>query len=446
MSYEEKDVLLIGSRTFTEAACALENGADLVEVIPSTPESFDEGSKLLAWPGRRDWASSGLVQARNVAGTTLEDSEAWDEVVLSGVGSAELPEVLKRAQRAIRPGGHVRVFKNGVEWNGEVRRQVPVVELEDTAERKIMLHVHNVRRCGGTGNFVYDMAQCFPEWQHVALCVNDAAGDPAWIRSVSNVMRTMYSPVITEELLDEINPRIVVLHATSGKRLSGGWPYPWLQAGGKRYVIRIHHIPTHPILPADLSVFVSEYVKERYTQFLGKQIPRWIVMPPCTDLAPYAAIERPPHGRGRVATTGGKACSEMQALMQSELKHWEWDSSPPGRLGQFHHYLAQFPFAVVWSGLQETWCRTVTESMAAGCVTIAHRVGAIPEQIEHGINGFLFDTGADLAPLMDEVQSKSKLELYAIANAGREWAVKNAGFERMRSVLYPFFTEALMEA
>ena len=448
MSYEDKDVLVIGSRTFAEATKALENGADLVEVMPSTPESFDEGSKLLAWPGRKDWASKGVVQARNVVGTTLEDVEAWDEVVLSGIGHVELPEVLKRAQRAVRPGGHVRVYKNGVEWNGEtaVLRQAQAVELDDTAERKIMLHVHNVRRCGGTGNFVYDMGQCFPEFQHVALCVNDAAGDPVWIRDVQNVMRVMYSPQITEALLDEINPRVVVLHATSGQRLEGNWPYPWLQAGGKRFVIRYHHIPTHPILPADLSVFVSEYVKSRYDQFLGKQISRWIVLPPCTNLAPYAGIDRPPHGRGKLATTGGKACAEMQALMQTELKDWEWDSNPPGRIGKFAAYLGRFPFAVIWSGRQETWCRTVTEALAAGCVVITHRAGAIPEQIEHGVNGFLFDGAQDLVPLLAQVQAMGKVDLAEIAQAGREWAVENAGFERMREALYPFFTKALMEA
>jgi glycosyltransferase involved in cell wall biosynthesis len=444
--YQGKDVLLIGDNTFTEAAAALEHGADIVETIPAKPGSPSDSDKLLDWPGRKDWANEGVVQVRNVAGTTLEDAEAWDDVVISGVGQAELPEVMRRAQRAVRPLGKVLVHKTGVDYDGELRRPPPAIELDDSAERKVMLHVHNVQRCGGTGNFVYDMARCFGNFEHVALCVNDPAGDPVWLRDASNIMRTMYAPQITEELLDEINPRVVVLHATTGGKVAGDWPYPWLQAGGKRYVIRLHHIPTHPIFPADLSVFVSEYIKSRYTQFLGKQIPRWIVMPPCTDLAPYAAIARPPHGRGKVATTGGKACPEMQALMKTELADWKWDSSPPGRIGQFARYLGRFPFAVIWSGHQETWCRTVTEALAAGCVVIAHRAGAIPEQIEHGVNGFLFDGAEDLVPLMAEVQSLGKLELAEIAQRGRAWAVKAAGFERMKADLYPYLTEALMEA
>ncbi len=444
MNFDDQDVLVIGDKTFNTAALALEKGASLVEVIPAKQGAPDEVSKLLGWDGR---ASAGNVQVRNVAGTTLEDENSWDDVVISGVGQAEFPEVMRRAQRACR--GQVRVFKNAVDWEGEkkaaVLRPPSPVEL-DLAERKVMLHVHNVRRCGGTGNFVYDMARCFPQFVHVALCVNDPSGDPDWIRDVSNVMQTMYAPQVTQDLLDEINPRVVVLHATVGAKVAGAWPYPWLQDGGKRFVIRLHHIPTHPILPADLSVFVSEFVKGRYAAFLDVHISRHIVMPPCTDLAPYAAI---PHRTSfpLSATTGGKACPEMQAMQ--ELAHWAWDSRPPGRIGQFAAYLGRFPFAVIWSGLQETWCRTVTEALAAGCVVVAHRAGAIPEQIEHGVNGYLFDTGAELTTIMAELAKKSRsspARLAQVAVRGRAWAVENAGFERMRAALYPFLTEALMEA
>ncbi len=445
-TFENKDVLVIGKNSFSTAALALESGAALVEVMPSRPGSPDEVDKLLSWEGRRSWASSGKVQVRNVAGTTLEDEDAWHDVVISGVGQADLPEVLRRAQRASR--GQVRLFKNAVDWDQdvEVLRPTPAVELDTRAERKVMLHVHNVRRCGGTGNFVYDMARCFDRFDHVAICVNDAAGDPLWIRDVQGVMRTMYAPQLTEALLEELNPRVVVLHATSGGKLAGEWPYSWLQAGGKRYVIRVHHIPTRPILPADLSVFVSEHVKWTfYKQFIGKQVKRHIVMPPCTDLRPYAKIPART-AFPKVATTGGKACAEMQEIMKGDLSDWSWDSKPPGRVGQFAGYLGRFPFAVIWSGHQETWCRTVSEALAAGCVVIGHRAGAIPEQIKHGENGYLFSDGAELVKLLRELQSTAPLRLEEVTRAGREWALKTVGFPFMKAALYPYLTEALMEA
>jgi hypothetical protein len=449
-SFDDKDVLVIGGNTFATAVLAMENGAALVESIPSRPGADHDLDKLLGWDGRRDWASSALVQVRNVAGTTLEDEDRWDDVVLCpGISHADLPEVMRRAQRACR--GQVRVFKNAVDWDDwSARVEAPpvVTEVKRKAERKVMLHVHNVRRCGGTGNFVYDMARCFPAWDHVALCVNDPAGDPTWIADVQNVMRTMYAPELSEAFLEELNPRVVVLHATSGQRVAGDWPYPWLQAGGKRYVIRLHHIPTRPIFPADLSVFVSEHVKHRfYEPFIGKQITRHIVMPPCTDMRPYAQIPART-SFPKVATTGGKACAEMQGLMANALSDWSWDTKPPGRVGHFASYLGKFPFAVVWSGHQETWCRTVSEAMAAGCVVIGHRAGAIPEQIKHGENGFLFDTGPELVNIMNKLAAwpGGDEDLAEIAKRGREWATKKVSFEFMRSALYPYLTEALMEA
>jgi hypothetical protein len=450
-SFKDKKVLVIGEQSFDTALVAVKHGASLVEVIPPRPDLTGDVGRLLACKAREE--STTTLQLRNVAGTTLEDEGSWDDVVISGVGQAEFPEVMRRAQRASK--GQVRVSKNAVDWKAPskpedvaVLRPRPIVQLnDDRAERKVMLHVHNVRRCGGTGNFVYDLARCFPEFDHVALCVNDAAGDPLWIRDVQGSMRTMYSPQLTKALLAEINPRVVALHATSGTKLEGEWPYNWLQDGGKRFVIRWHHIATRPILPADLSVFVSEHVKWTfYKSFLGKQIKRHIVMPPCTDLKPYARVpartEFP-----KIATTGGKACAEMQALMKAQLSDWSWDSKPPGRVNQFAGYLGRFPFAVVWSGHQETWCRTVSEALAAGCVVIGHRAGAIPEQIKHGENGYLFDDAAELVKLLHELQNDVSPErLKQVAAAGREWALKWVDFPFMKSALYPYLTEALMEA
>lgn len=322
-----------------------------------------------------------------------------------------------------------------------------------------ILHVHNVRRCGGTGNFVYDLARCFPEFEHVALCVNDPSGDPRWIQAVSNTMRPIYAPALTPELLDELNPRVVCLHSTVGGKLGSGdpkadWPYDWLSDGGRRFVIAFHHTVTYPLVPADLDVFVSEFIKKRYEAFLPR-MKAHAVIPPCTDLRPFAAITREHHSDGvgsepLALTTAGKACDEAKAVLSSRngaSGPWIVDHQPPGTLGSMPGYLSKFPFAVVWSGHQETWCRTVSEAMAAGCLTFAHRAGAVPEQITHGQNGFLFDTGDELVKLLDEVRANemfSPLRLQQIARAGREWALKNVGFERLKNDLYPHLMRGVL--
>lgn len=324
-------------------------------------------------------------------------------------------------------------------------------ELDSRPRSNVILHVHNVRRCGGTSNFVYDFARCFPEFHHVALCVNDPAGDPAWIREVSAVMRTMYASQLTPELLEEIGPLIVVLHSTAGQHLAGEWPYgDWLSGGGKRFVIGWHHTGTYPLVSVDLDVFVSQYVEGKYLQILDRMKQR-IVVPPCTDLAPYAEIERVEFDPGWVATTAGKGSEEARKVLAQRngtSGAWVFDHSPPGKLGSMPGYLAQFQIAVIWSGHQETWCRTVSEAMAAGCLTIAHRAGAIPEQIEHGRTGFLFDTSDDLLKLLDEIETRQVApeRCALIAAEGRRWALENVGFPRLREALYPHLMRAVLGA
>jgi hypothetical protein len=354
---------------------------------------------------------------------------------------------------SIKPVGYF-VLKGQWKPAAAIPRMAPAADPAVPVSKNVILHVHNVRRCGGTGNFVYDFARCFPEFHHVALCVNDAVGDQAWIQAVSATMRSLYAPRLTPELLEDLNPQIVVLHGTTGARLGTGnpkadHPYSWLGGNGKRFVIAYHHIPTYPLVPADLDVFVSEHIKSKYQAFLGR-MKAHAVIPPCTDLKPYVAVPRQGTASAPlVLTTAGKACDEARsALAQRNGAQGAWtvDHTPPGKLGAMPGYLRRFPYAVVWSGHQETWCRTVSEALAAGCVTLAHRAGAIPEQIEHGRNGFLFDGREDLLQLMDDIESNRipPGKRQAVAQAGREWARHHVGFERLKADLYPHLMRGVL--
>lgn len=329
-------------------------------------------------------------------------------------------------------------------------RTVATAPFRRSPERDKILHVHNVRRCGGTGNFVYDFATAFPEFRHVALCVNDPVGDAHWINATSQRMRGMYAPMLTKEIVDEINPGVIVLHCTSGKRIGTGdasadWPYPWLSDGGRRYVISWHHIPTYPLMPADLDVFVSEHVRARYSDFL-KRMNRHVTIPPCMDLKLIASKSNLTRTFHRTFTSGGKANDELKSF---ERFGWTGHHEPPGVLGGMADYLNGFPFAVIWSGEQETWCRTVTEAMAAGCVVAAHRAGAIPEQIKHGVNGYLFNDLSGLKAIfsdweecMETVQGQAALN--DVRKAAQEWALANADLDTLRQKLYPFLLRGVI--
>lgn len=445
MNWEGRKVLGIGPGAGIKLREALAGGASVVEAIKVSPgDSNDPADELVSWAGRKE--AQGSVVLRPVAAEGLNDEGEWDDVVLSNVPGSKVLQVLAKAQRALKPDGSIHAGKEIVAggFGDFVQPAAHASARIDVEPSSVMLHVHNVQRCGGTGNFVYDMARCFPEFQHTALCVNDPSGDQVWVNDVSSEMRTMYAPRLTRELLAEINPRVVVLHATVGARLEGDWPYDWIQGGGKHYVIAVHHIPTYPLLPADLDVFVSKYIEGRYSQFLPR-MKAHIFMPPCTDMAPYRAVKNTGSDL-LLGTTGGKHCAEFLTFSNGILKAqgWRFDSKTPGRLGAMPTYFSRFQLAVVWSGHQETWCRTVTEAMAAGCLVVAHRAGAIPEQITSGENGYLFDNGEELVRILGEVRGLSQERRTEIAQAGREWALGNVGFERMRAELYPFLTQAAL--
>lgn len=279
-----------------------------------------------------------------------------------------------------------------------------------------MLHVHNVQRCGGTGNFVYDLARALPGWRHVALCVNDPEGDPTWRADVAHYMRPLYAPKLTPAILDELDPSAVVLHATYPQHLHGQAPYGWLTEGRK--VIAFHHTGS-PALAGAVSAYPSEFLRRRLRR-------EGAVVPPVGDLGALLAIERGP-GAAQKITTAGKHCpAALDALNASGL---EWHSKPPGRLGALPRYLAGYGLALIWSGHQETWCRTLTEVMAAGCVVIAHRAGAVSEQVQDGVNGFLFDTPQQAAELLASVPGRSDLqEIRAAARA----SAQRFGVDRLR--------------
>lgn len=448
MSYKNKRILGIGAASEPRLREAAIGGADYIELIPFS-ESESMSSDLIEWT--KSYASDAIVGLRNITAFTLEDEQEFDHVFVGSIAEVEFRAVSDNIIRAIKRGGELTWMKPDPKLTrhssvpGDDRAPLklsipptaPVQSRE--AKRGPMLHVHNVQRCGGTGNFVFDMATCFPEFHHHALCVNDANGDPQWCNDVSSVMRTFYSPTLTQEMLDEIDPRIVVLHATAGRSLEGDWPYDWLQDGGRRYVIFVHHTTTYPLLNADLDVFVSKHLRDYYSKII-ERCSKPILMPPCMNLAPLSALPIKV-GEPRY-TSAGKHCDQLLSFARQQ--GLELHTSPPGRIGAMTNYLRDFNSAIIWSGHKETWCRTLTECMAAGLLVIGHNSGAIPEQIEDGVNGFLFNDESELGATLEKVAALSDSARLEIRKTGREWALKNASLTRMRETLYPYIANALV--
>lgn len=411
---------------------------DVIEHLPKT-EAIDVLKRLLrltrktlvlSIPLGQEWLNNQIVDQNPYE----KHRSAWSRVDIEDLG-----RVTQAIQFSV---GTKHVGLYFLEGQYEASVPSPVVPVDRAkVDNGTILHVHNVQRCGGTGNFVYDMARCFPEFNHAALCVNDPNGDPQWLTDVSGAMRPFYAPKLTREILEEINPRIVVLHATAGRSLEGGWPYAWIQDNGRRYVISVHHTTTYPLLRADLDIFVSKHLRGYYTKII-ERCGKHILMPPCMDLASLAGL---PDREGELRyTSAGKHCDRLVAFARAN--DISLNISPPGRIGAMSSYLLRFNCAIIWSGHKETWCRTLTECMAAGLLVVGHNSGAIPEQIVDGKTGFLFENEEGLKSVLGTIRTSSEVLRRDIRTAGREWALRHAGFETMRSTLYPHMTGALVTA
>jgi len=91
------------------------------------------------------------------------------------------------------------------------------------------------------------------------------------------------------------------------------------------------------------------------------------------------------------------------------------------------HRIHVFP-----SCYQETWGLCLTEAMACGLACIASDVAGPRAQIEHGVNGLLFENG-NVDQLAEHLRYllDNPTEVERLGRAGRAWAVEHANLGRL---------------
>ncbi|MBM3152839.1 MAG: glycosyltransferase family 4 protein [Chloroflexi bacterium] len=102
-----------------------------------------------------------------------------------------------------------------------------------------------------------------------------------------------------------------------------------------------------------------------------------------------------------------------------------------GLIGQVElaGHLQECGFSLNLQDIQETFGMTVLESMRGGCIPLASRVGAYPEIVQHGINGFLVE-GDHRTPAVHD--RAARLVDALVQNP------PYAAFIRRNALLYPF--------
>lgn len=316
----------------------------------------------------------------------------------------------------------------------------------------VMLHVHNVCILGGVPTFIYDLAAAFPQFTHFAMHVKDVSERSAAQMLNDLGVRAMHGP-LTEAVVQEIDPAILVLHNISGNSVEGESPWAWLRQWPMIYW---HHSKVSPAVKADLHVFVSQYLKKQYSNLVGSGfVKRWKVIPPCIQTNRFANVKRhQERAMGKLATPTrpekypylllkvAKA-TDSKLVMPGANKFYQSDN---GRLVSllpswhkvpwFLSRMSVFVYVNAPSFGPETWCRGVTEALAAGLPVVAENRGGIAEQITDRETGFLVEPDDEylIRARVEELFENPGLAT-KIGEAGRKWAQENADIKVLQREL-----------
>jgi glycosyltransferase involved in cell wall biosynthesis len=301
--------------------------------------------------------------------------------------------------------------------------------------------------------FSRDVARIYPEFNHVICFFYDSRED----YNMANEFRmdgidVSHIDRLTEEVVREIDPAIMMFHNTGGKTVDGVWPYDWLKQWP---LIAVHHNRTHPCFHADLDVFVSESILKHYEKLKHRM--NWKLVPPCMDLSAYEAIERKNDNDRCVI---GKLTSGMHTRFPEELltilaevkektpdskfslvggaEYWKnislKDCETP-KIGsktpeEFYKGFDIFVHRNKESTM-DSWGRVISEAMAAGLPVVCENKGGPAEQITHEVDGFLCNNDEEFVNYIVALANDPQMR-YDIGMKARNKALTEFGIERFR--------------
>ena len=330
-----------------------------------------------------------------------------------------------------------------------------------------MLHVHNVAWLGGVSAFIADLAATFPQFQHVSLYHRPGEHYEALqMLNAHGVKATHIPQPIMPKHIEWFNPSIIAFHNVAGIRFEGKHPWIWLR---KWPTINWHHSAVKPVIQADLHVFVSEHVKSIYGGLIKSGfIHNHLVVPPCIQASKYDKItgySNPSPGEDFIIGKIGPAFNEekhpselleiakrlgVKLLSPGSNKWYKEDdaliSPEPSweRVGEWLSKMAVFLFMNVKEADPETWCRAVTEAMAARLPVVAENAGGIAEQITDMKNGILVGKGdfEEAHAVIRMLKTRPVLRR-DLGIAARSWVEENASIEILRDKLAPHIIKLL---
>ena len=319
-----------------------------------------------------------------------------------------------------------------------------------------VLHIANLCWIGGVSGVISDFAKAFPEFEHNILFLRDIKENYNLYKSLQTQgIRCYHAPEITEELIDKINPKILILHnppeSNWTKELKN---FNILQ---KYTTIQFYHNKCKIFPHISLHIFVSDWVKSAYKDF-KKYIQKSKVVYPCVDAEPYLNIKREYTKKenvtvGRIQSNTnahlGKFSEDVGMLKKLKNANFflvgdgyektddERFTFAPLRQGAMRRYLEQVDIFYIWGakGHTESWSRVVSEALLSGIpVVIKDMNDGMSEQAKKSGACFLVNTEEEFIKivqiLIDDPELRKKL-----GEIGREWAKNNVTIKNLREAL-----------
>jgi len=317
-----------------------------------------------------------------------------------------------------------------------------------------ILHICSLAWTGGVNGFIMDFAKTFNEFQHEVLFTSDAQDNYDCYKAFQTQgIRCYYSNELTDELFENINPKIIILHNPPHTL------YPNklkdLKILQKYYVIHFHHAVTKLFPNVDLDIYVSDYIKDAYKDF-QKFIKKSKVVHPCVDGENYLNIKREYTKKenvivGRIQSNTnshlGKFSEDVGMLKKLKNANFflvgdGYEKTDDERftfapMGNMVKYLEQIDIFYIWGGKGhvESWSRVVTEAMLSAIpVVIRDMKDGMSEQVRKSKAGFLVNTEEEfLATIQVLIDNPELRELYG--EMGRAWAKENLTIKQLREGL-----------
>ena len=293
--------------------------------------------------------------------------------------------------------------------------------------------------------------RAYPEFHHEVISFCDVDVHQGILRDLQEAGATVsFVRQLTPDMVREMDPTVIFLKNTPVKYIQGdtGWLRKWP-------LVYSHHSFVRPVMACDTRIFNSRFLASQFGGMLEGMQSDIRYMGSLVDTSDLRVIKRSAKNARCVV---GKVSSDhpdkfpksllgvfeevvsqhcTKGIVVGAAKHWpeasSWLDMPKcgsEPVEDFYENMDIFVYRTAPS-MRETWCRVITEAMAAGLAIVAENKGAIPEQIDHGVNGFLCDTSEEFVQHIRTLALSPQLR-YDIGMAAREKAVEQFDISMLR--------------